>query len=237
MANLDELWDSLKPDAAGLVAAVVQHARTGVVLMLGYMNREALAASLERRRVTFWSRSRNCLWQKGETSGNTLELVSLRVDCDGDAILVTADPQGPTCHTGTTSCFFTPVIDSERASPDDGPSPDADQVLARVFATILDRKAGHGATNSDGRSYVRGLLDKGTAKINSKITEEAGELTTALAEESDERVASETADLLFHAFVGLASRDVDLQAVAEVFAARLGVSGIDEKASRTPKLK
>lgn len=235
MSDLDALWSSLKPDNAGLVAAVVQHARTGVVLMVGYMNRQALDATLEARQVTFWSRSRDCLWRKGETSGHTLDLADVRVDCDGDALLVMAHPNGPTCHTGRTSCFFTPLDGLDRAPPDDGPSPRPDATLAQVFATILERKAGRGTTNPEGKSYVRSLLEKGTPKINAKIEEEASELAAALSGESDERVASEAADLIFHALVGLASRDVDLQAVAKVFEARFGTSGIDEKASRTPR--
>ncbi len=117
------LWSSLRPDPAGLVAAVVQHADDGRVLMLGYMNEAALAATLTGGRVTFWSRSRDELWEKGATSGNTLALVSMRVDCDGDAILVQARPAGPTCHTGASSCFFTPIDAEGRRGPDDdGPA-------------------------------------------------------------------------------------------------------------------
>ena len=122
--DLDDTWSGLRPDAAGLVAAVVQHADDGRVLMLGYMNREAFGATLRSGRVTFWSRSRDELWEKGATSGNTLDLVALRVDCDGDALLVAATPRGPTCHTGTSSCFFQP-LDLQTGRPgerDDGPS-------------------------------------------------------------------------------------------------------------------
>ena len=189
MAELDRLWAELAPDTAGLVAAVVVHARDGRVLMLGYMNREALGATITTAKVTFYSRSRACLWQKGESSGNSLALESIRVDCDGDA-------------------------------------------LASLWQTILDRKAGRGMTNREGRSYVRALLDKGVAKINGKISEEAGELATALAEESDERVANEAADLLFHALVGLAARELEPADVAAVLRARHGLSGVDEKAQR-----
>ena len=234
MSELDRLWDALSPDAAGLVAAVVVHADDGRVLMLGYMNREALGATIDSAKVTFFSRSRQCLWQKGETSGNTLALASIRVDCDGDALLVEATPAGPTCHTGATSCFYKPVEGFEFAAPDDGPSQTRSQTSAidLVWQTILDRKAGRGMTNREGKSYVRSLLDKGVAKINSKIDEEAGELATALAEESDERVVNEAADLLFHALVGLAARDLDPAAVAEVLRRRHGLSGVDEKAGR-----
>lgn len=229
------LWALLRPDAQGLVTVVVQHEHTEQVLMVGHMNAEALAATLACGRVTFWSRSRNELWEKGATSGNTLRLRELRVDCDGDALLARALPAGPTCHTGTTSCFFRRVEgDDARALPaDDGPPPGPDPTLAHVFAVILERQAGRGMTNAAGGSYVRRLLDRGAPKINAKITEEAAELAEAIEGESDERVASEAADLVFHAMVGLAHRGLHLHDVARVLAGRFGHSGIDEKASRT----
>ncbi len=229
------LFSTLTPDERGLVVAVVQHAHTHQVLMVGYMNEAALAATLERGRTTFFSRSRQALWEKGETSGHTLDVVDVRVDCDADAILVRARPRGPTCHTGTTSCFFRRVDgDDATALPaDDGPPADPGTMLTRVFGVIEDRKAGRGMTNADGKSYVRTLLDKGPPKLAEKITEEAGELSQAIADESDARVASEAADLIFHAMVGLAYRGLDLHAVADVFAQRFGLSGIDEKQARS----
>lgn len=222
------LWARLRPDAQGLVTAVIQHDQTGQVLMVGHMSEDALAASLTSGRVTFWSRSRSVLWEKGATSGNTLRLCTLRVDCDGDALLVRALPAGPTCHTGATSCFFRRVEGGE----DDGPAPGPDPTLEQVFEVILDRQAGRGMTNPEGGSYVRRLLDRGAPKINAKITEEAAELTEAIEGESDERVASEAADLVFHAMVGLAHRGLHLHDVLRVLAARFGRSGIDEKAGR-----
>jgi phosphoribosyl-AMP cyclohydrolase / phosphoribosyl-ATP pyrophosphohydrolase len=228
------LWAKLRPDDRGLVVAVVQHARTDQVLMVGYMNEEALAATFDRGRVTFFSRSRQCLWEKGEQSGNALHLEQVRVDCDGDALLVRAHPFGPTCHTGTTSCFYRLADDATGAvlREDDGPAPPADTMFTRVFATVLERKAGRGATQADGKSYVRSLLQAGAEKIADKIREEADELCRAVAGESPDRVAAEAADLLFHAFVALAHRDVHLRDVSAVFAQRFGRSGIDEKASR-----
>lgn len=228
------LWSTLKQDAAGLVSAVVQHAETGQVLMVGAMNEEALRATLEHRRVTFWSRSRNKLWEKGETSGNTLALVNLRLDCDADALLLTAFPAGPTCHTGATSCFFRRVEGEHvTALPqDDGPATPPGVALQRVQRVIEDRRAGRGMTNPDGKSYVRSLLQAGSEKIGQKLNEEAQELTVAIASETDERVANEAADLFFHAMVALAHRGLGLDAVAEVFDSRFGTSGIDEKKSR-----
>ena len=228
------LWARLKTDAGGLVTAVVQHADTGQVLMVGYLNLDALAATLDSRRVTFWSRSRGTLWRKGETSGNALALVDARVDCDGDALLLGALPVGPTCHTGATSCFFRRIEgdDAGALPPDDGPRGSDPAMLARIFDVVRQRQAGLGVTNPEGKSYVRHLLDGGAAAIGAKLTEEAGELAEALANEPDARVASEAADLLFHALVGLAHRGLGLDAVAQVFASRFGVSGIDEKKSR-----
>ncbi len=225
--DADAVWSSLKHDERGLVVCVVQHAHSGQVLMVGYMNADALAATAQSGHVTFFSRSRHTLWEKGESSGNTLDLVDVRTDCDRDALLVHAIPRGPTCHTGTTSCFFAPIL--PEASADDGPHGNA---VDRVFGVIRERKAGRGATHKEGKSYVRSLLDKGVEKIASKVTEEAGELIQALRSETPDRVVSETADLVFHAMVGLAARDVRWADVAAEFARRFGLSGIDEKDAR-----
>lgn len=218
------LWSTLTPGPDGLVAAVVQHADSGEVLMLGYMNAEALARTLTGGRVTFWSRSRQQLWEKGETSGHILELRGLHVDCDADALLVQAVPRGPTCHTGAPSCFFRPVGDAPAAPR---------TVLEQVEAVIAERKAGRGATNRDGKSYVRELLAAGAPKIAAKLAEEAGELAEALAGTDRDHVAREAADLVFHALVGLVHADVALADVAAVLARRMGRSGLDEKAART----
>ena len=231
MTAVDELWSTLAPDAAGLVAAIVVERDDGRVLMLGYMNRDALAATLESGKVTFFSRSKQRLWQKGESSGHVLELSGVRVDCDGDALLIHAKPAGPTCHTGASSCFYKCVdLDSQSlAGEDDGPRI---REIDALWQTILARKAGQGMTNAEGKSYVRSLLDAGPAKIDAKLREEAAELGEALLHESDERVASEAADLLFHALVGLAARGLSLADVDAVLRKRHGTSGIDEKATR-----
>ncbi len=224
------LWGVLKPDASGLVCAVVQHVVTGEVLMVGYMNENALMHTLATKRVTFWSRSRQCLWEKGEQSGHTLELASLHVDCDGDALLARAHPRGPTCHTGATTCFFRTVRD---ALVTEGEPPMlAGSVLHALEQTIAARKAGLGTTNAEGRSYVRSLLEAGPEHLRDKLLEESGELVAAVQNESEDRVASEAADVLFHVLVTLAARGVGLQQVASALEARAGVSGVDEKARR-----
>jgi phosphoribosyl-AMP cyclohydrolase / phosphoribosyl-ATP pyrophosphohydrolase len=201
-------------DGRKLTAAVVQHALTGRVLMLGYMDDEALAKTRETGDVHFWSRSRQRLWKKGESSGNVLRLVDIKADCDADAWLVRALPHGPTCHTGSQSCFGT-----------DGIEPPPTELEA-LYQTIVARKNAPAGTHS----YVKTLLEKGTA--GQKISEEANELAAELPAGAKERVIAEAADLLFHALVGLAAREVTLEDVARELHRRAGVSGLDEKAAR-----
>jgi len=197
-----------------LTAAVVQHALTGRVLMLGYMDDEALRRTRETGEVHFWSRSRGRLWKKGETSGNVLQLVEIKADCDADAWLVRALPAGPTCHTGSQTCFGT-----------DGKEPPPTELEA-LYQTILARKNAPPGT----RSYVRQLLEGGV--VGQKIGEEANELAAELPAGAKERVIAEAADLVFHTLVGLAARDVTLEDVARELHRRAGVSGLDEKAAR-----
>jgi phosphoribosyl-ATP pyrophosphohydrolase/phosphoribosyl-AMP cyclohydrolase len=209
---------------SGLLPAVVQDRLTGQVRMVGYMNREALAATLRTGRATFFSRSRNELWEKGQSSGNTLRVVSLHADCDADTILVLVDPTGPTCHTGTPSCFF-------RRIGEDGVLADAARD-ATTFLEELEREIDARKQSVGAKSYTRYLLDGGAERIGAKLREEADELARAIEGESAERVASEAADVLYHAMVGLASRGVPLRDVIAQLAARAGTSGHDEKAGR-----
>jgi phosphoribosyl-ATP pyrophosphohydrolase/phosphoribosyl-AMP cyclohydrolase len=200
-------------DEQGLVPAIVQDATTGAVLMLAWMNAEAFRLTRETGIVTFWSRSRKAIWKKGETSGNTLALVDLRLDCDGDAILVRANPAGPTCHTGTRTCWG-----------DDVPASIVDQ-LARTIEARRDSTAE--------KSYTKSLLDKGMPKILEKIAEESGELAAELPDGDEAKVVHETADLIFHVMVGLTARRIPVERVLAELARRFGTSGHAEKASRT----
>lgn len=187
----------------GLVPAVVQDAADGRVLMLAYMDAEALAATLDTGEVHFHSRSRGTLWRKGETSGNVLRLIDLSVDCDGDALLIAADPVGPTCHRGTRSCF----------DPDGAPADRATQGFAwleTLWATIQSR-----ATERPAGSYTTSLLDGGVDAAGRKVTEEATELLLAAKDDATasttatrEALAGEAADLLYHALILLAERDL-----------------------------
>ena len=212
-------------DERGLVPCVVQDATTGTVLMVAWMNAEALRLTRETRIAHFWSRSRQAMWKKGETSGNTLAVVELRIDCDADTVLVRARPAGPTCHTGTTSCFF---------HKDDGP--DDDGVPAAEGAAILTRLESILVARRDAatpeKSYTRSLLDAGMPKILAKIAEESGELATELPAGDAKKVVHETADLLFHVMVGLTARRIPIERVFAELARRFGTSGHVEKASR-----
>ncbi|HYH62347.1 MAG TPA: bifunctional phosphoribosyl-AMP cyclohydrolase/phosphoribosyl-ATP diphosphatase HisIE [Solirubrobacterales bacterium] len=188
----------------GLVPCVVQDSRTGEILTLAYMNEEAYGLTLETREVHFWSRSRQELWRKGATSGNTLALEELRVDCDGDALVALAVPAGPACHTGERSCFYR---DAESGGT---PEPALHETLAGLERTLRARQ-----TERPEGSYTAKLLDD-PALIGEKVREEAEEVTRAAREEPDERVASEAADVLYHLSVLLRSRDVSLASVFEV---------------------
>jgi phosphoribosyl-ATP pyrophosphohydrolase/phosphoribosyl-AMP cyclohydrolase len=179
--------------AAGeLTPAIVQDAESGRVLMLAWMDEEALRRTRERGEAWFWSRSRRQHWRKGETSGNTLAVVELRDDCDGDAILVRVRPAGPVCHTGSLSCF-------------------APWLWRRVAERAKKRPTG---------SYVARLLDEGAAACARKVGEEGVEAALAGAAESDERVVEELADLWFHSYVLLAARGLDPAAVEDELARR-----------------
>lgn len=202
--------EEIRWDERELVAAVVQHAETAEVLMLGWMNAEALARTRERGRVTFWSRSRRELWEKGETSGNWLELVSVRPDCDGDALLVEAIPHGPTCHTGARTCWG-----------DDGRAGFGG--LDNLWDVVSDRAA----TRPQG-SYTVSLLERGPEGPGRKLVEEATEVLLAAKDHAagaadDRRLAEEAADLVYHLMVVLVERGVEPAQILEVLADRRAV--------------
>lgn len=211
-------------DERGLVVAVAQDAHTGEVRMVAWMNREALQKTLETGEATFFSRSRQSLWKKGEGSGNVLHVSQVGVDCDGDTVLLLVEPAGPSCHTGRPSCFF-------RAPRADGGVDDTRVELAPSLV-LLERDIAEKAGSTADVSYTRSLLDGGAAKIGAKLREEADELARALADESDARVVSEAADLLYHLGVGLRLRGLSLAGVARALFARRGTSGHDEKRAR-----
>jgi phosphoribosyl-ATP pyrophosphohydrolase/phosphoribosyl-AMP cyclohydrolase len=189
----------------GLLPAVIQDASTEAVLMVGYMNREALQETLSRRRVVFFSRTREKLWEKGETSGNTLELVAVTADCDSDALLVRVHPQGPTCHRNTSTCFG------------DGAVPRSEGLgfLAQLETVIASRIA----QNTEG-SYTARLYSQGVKRMAQKVGEEGVEVALAAQGADNAELVSEAADLVFHLALLLHSRDLSLDAVGAELAAR-----------------
>ena len=216
----------LRFDAQGLIVAIAQDHLNGEVRMVAWMNSEALERTLDTGFATFFSRSRQRLWTKGEESGNRLKVHGVRADCDGDTLVLSVSAEGPSCHTGARNCFFNPV-DRSMQMQDSADARPLLPPLAQLEATIAERR-----TSSAEKSYTKSLLEAGPERICAKITEEAGELAAAIDAESPERVASEAADLLFHMLVGLSARGVSFDRVIEVLSGRMGVSGHVEKASR-----
>ena len=203
-----------------LIATVVQDWRDGTVLMMGFMNRDALERTLQTRRVHFWSRSRNRLWEKGETSGHYLVLKDMFLDCDQDAVLVKVDPVDPTCHTGERTCFFSRIM--EDGLLQSGRTSDAfGGILEQIHRTIMARKhAPHSG------SYVASLFQGGLDRILKKVVEEAGEVVLGSKNDKREEVIHEVADLLFHTLVVLGYHGIGLQEVYQELATRIGKSGL-----------
>jgi len=201
--NIDDLaWDKMDQ----LIPAIVQDAFDGRVLMQGFMNKDALATTLESGKVTFWSRSRQQLWTKGETSANYLDLVDINADCDGDCLLVRARPEGPTCHLDLDTCFDVP----ERVVPELA-------FLADLERVIIDRDE-----NRPEGSYTTTLLETGVKRIAQKVGEEGVETALAAVAGNDEELLNESADLIYHLLVLLRSRKLELGSLVEVLKIRHG---------------
>lgn len=205
MAKNDLQWSDLScltETSLQLVPAVVQDARTGAVLMVGWMNAEAFAATIATKRVTFYSRSRRTLWTKGETSGNGLDLVSMRTDCDHDTLLIQAIPRGPVCHTGAATCF--------------GPAAHERPTLDDLAQLIHERHL-----SMPQESYTTHLFTQGIAHIGDKVREEAEEVARAAQDEGSQRTTEEAADVVFHLLVLLEAAGVNWHDVlAELHARR-----------------
>ena len=185
-------------DEKGLVPAIMQNAATGEVIMLGYMNPGSLKRTIEGREVWFYSRSRSDLWHKGEVSGNYMRMKSAAIDCDGDTILLQVEPDGPICHTGNPTCFFTSFEElPEFTRQDKGPG-----ILEELFAVIQDRKR-----ELPEGSYTTALFEGGVERISQKVIEEAGEAAIAGVKEDKERLTAEVADLVYHTLVLLSATD------------------------------
>jgi phosphoribosyl-ATP pyrophosphohydrolase/phosphoribosyl-AMP cyclohydrolase len=203
--------ETLRFDERGLIPAVVQDAETGSVLMLAYMNRESLALTLETGQTYFWSRSRNEIWHKGETSGNIQEVGSIWYDCDADALLVKVKQKGQACHTGKHSCFFSSLGEEGEVTAGLG------ETMGRLARVIHQRNV-----ERPENSYTVKLLNGGIDRILKKVGEEAGEVVIAAKNHRPEEISWEVADLLYHLLVMLEAEGVSLPLVAEELEKREG---------------
>ena len=184
----------------GLVPVIIQNAQTMQVLMLGYMNKEAFDQTIETKKVTFYSRSKKRLWMKGESSRNTLSVIDIKMDCDHDSILIFVNPQGPTCHTGSTSCFK--------------------EETAKGFIYELEKTINDRINSKDSKSYTNELYQKGINKIAQKVGEEAVELVIEAKDSNDELFKNEAADLLYHLLILLKAKDQSFSNIEGVLKSR-----------------
>ena len=219
--------EALKWDRDGLVTVVVQDALSGEVRMVAHANREAVQSTLQTGFAHFFSRSRQQQWRKGESSGHFLRVQEVWADCDADALIYLALADGPSCHTLRDTCFFSRATTPSEFSEESRQH--AQSLLPRLWSELLERRDTPAA-----KSYTRVLLDAGVQKIGAKVEEEANELARALRDETDSRVVSEAADVLYHVLVGLLARGLSLRDVEAELARRSGISGLVEKASRKP---
>jgi len=208
--------EKVKFNDQGLIPVIVQDHETGLVLMMAWTNKEGLAKTLEKRELIFWSRSRKQLWHKGETSGSTMKLKELLLDCDGDTLLALVEPQGPACHTGETSCFFT-SLDGENP-----PQKNNITFLHQLVSTLKERK-----TSMPKGSYTAFLFSSGIERIAQKIGEEGVETALAAATGKSDEVVAEMSDLLYHCLVALTYLELPLVKIWEELSSRHG--GNDER--------
>jgi phosphoribosyl-ATP pyrophosphohydrolase/phosphoribosyl-AMP cyclohydrolase len=201
----------------GLIPAIVQDVATGEILMLAYMNREALERTLATDLAHYWSRSRAKLWQKGETSGHIQHVHDIRYDCDADTLLVSVEQEGVACHTGERSCFFQRL--SERHQPAQLPVPEG--LLCQIYAVVQERKR-----RDPQESYVASLMARGQDHVLKKVVEEAAEVLMASKDSRPEAIVYEMADLWFHALVALSWHDISPQEVLQELQRRFGKSGL-----------
>jgi len=216
MQSLNELdWQKM----GGLIPAVVQDEATKRILMLGYMNQESLAMTLATKQVTFFSRSKNALWVKGESSGNYLHLCDIFPDCDGDSLLVTARPIGPTCHQGTASCFKGEIYENGEEG-DGNPENSAAKAIQDDVFSHLEKTIESRYVERPQGSYVTSLFNDGLSRIAQKVGEEGVEVALAAVVEDKQTLSEEAADLLFHLLVLLRMKDIPFKEVLSVLQRR-----------------
>ncbi|NKQ40438.1 MAG: bifunctional phosphoribosyl-AMP cyclohydrolase/phosphoribosyl-ATP diphosphatase HisIE [Sulfurovum sp.] len=210
-----------------LIPAIAQDADTDEILMLAYMNEESYALTLSTGYAHYFSRSRQRLWKKGESSNHTQEIVDILLDCDADTLILKINQDGVACHTGRKSCFFTSVLQDKIILNKEVDIDKIYSIVDTLYHTILERKS----ALSDQKSWTKKLLDDKTLLLT-KIREEAEELSVAIDDESDTQVIYEAADLFYHSLVGLASRGISPDRVKQELGRRFGTSGIVEKEGR-----
>jgi len=214
----------------GIVPVIVQENSTNEVLMLAYMNKEALKQTIDTNYAHYFSRSKQRLWKKGETSGHTQKVITLSLDCDNDTILLKVEQNGVACHTGRKSCFFTDIKTGDINSDIAIDTTASYGVVDTLYHTIEDRK-----NDDPTKSYTAKLLQGKQNSMLKKIIEEAGEFTFAIKDNDTQEIIYEGADLLYHCLVALSSKNISPDRVKQEISRRFGLSGIDEKNSRDSK--
>ncbi|MGA1939961.1 bifunctional phosphoribosyl-AMP cyclohydrolase/phosphoribosyl-ATP diphosphatase HisIE [Arcobacter sp. YIC-310] len=214
----------------GLIPVVTQDATTNEVLMLAYMNKEALELTIKTNYAHYFSRTKQRIWKKGESSNHTQEIVNIMLDCDNDTLLLKVNQEGVACHTGRKSCFFTDLQTNEEVSKIEVDTTAAYGVIDTLYHTILERK-----NDDPNKSYTSKLLNGEENSMLKKIVEESGEFTFAIKDNDEKEIIYEAADITYHVLVALASKNISPDRVKQELARRFGMSGIEEKNSRTKK--
>ncbi|MCH9812770.1 MAG: bifunctional phosphoribosyl-AMP cyclohydrolase/phosphoribosyl-ATP diphosphatase HisIE [Epsilonproteobacteria bacterium] len=225
---MNNIIDSVNWEKSELIPVIAQDYETHEVLMLAYVNKEALALTIAQKTAHYFSRSKQRIWQKGETSGNIQKIKDIFIDCDNDTLLLKVEQVGgAACHTGRKSCFFTNVLTNEVDSEIDTNVTDNYSVSDRLYHVIQERKVADPSS-----SYVASLLHKGDNAILKKVVEEAGEFCFAVKDKDEKEIIYEAADLAFHVLVALGDNDINPDRIKQELARRFGMSGIEEKNSR-----
>ena len=228
MSNIIDTIDFKKSD--GIIPVITQDNETNEVLMLAYMNKEALELTLKTNYAHYFSRSKQRIWKKGESSNHTQEVISISLDCDNDTVLLKVKQNGVACHTGRTSCFFTDLKSGKVTSDVKVDTTSVYGVVDTLYHTILKRR-----NDDPEKSYTAKLLQGKENSMLKKIVEEAGEFTFAVKDNDEEEIIYEAADITYHVLVALASKNISPDRIKQELARRFGMSGIEEKNSRDSK--
>lgn len=219
-------WEKIN----GLLPVVTQDATTNEVLMMAYMDKEALELTLSTKQVHYFSRTKQRLWKKGESSGHLQTVKDVLIDCDNDTLLLKVEQEGVACHTGRKSCFFTNLESDEEVHSVEVDTSEAYGVIDTLYHTIIEKK-----NDDPKKSYTAKLLQGNENSMLKKIVEEAGEFTFAIKDADHDEAVYEAADIVYHMLVALASKNISPDRVKQELARRFGMSGIEEKNSRTAK--